>query len=286
MRPVRRGELGRQFGQIVAFVLESLGGDQSRLAGRAVLHAHRGPLECLLVQILQALEAAARQEVGLDRPETSLFSGFSVRVADRMAEEHEAVALGEGGHFRHDHRPLAAAAEPRQVGVVDDALLGGVAPEQERLVQETLHGETVECPVELQVPPLRVPQVQEAGDDPRRVARQFHLVHRGVVLHLDTRFVRHVIATGLGGLAQPQLPHRPRQGGIADLDPFFLHQDFVDALDPAIALLVQTPQQLRVDVDLVFPHRLGDGSLLADDCPHRAVADVELPADLALRRPG
>ena len=214
MRPVRRGELGRQFSQVVAFVLECLGWNQLRLTGRAMLHTHRGPLERLPVQILQALEAAARQEVGLDRPKTSLLPGFSVGVADRMAEELEAVALGEGGHLRHDHRQLAAAAQTRQVGVVDDALPGGVAPEHQRLVQEALHGEAVECPVELQVPPLRVPQVQEAGNDPRRVARQLHLVHRGVVLHLDTGFVRHVIATGLGGLPQPQLPHRPRQRGI------------------------------------------------------------------------
>ena len=124
IRPVRRGELGRQFGQIVAFVLESLGGDQSRLARRAMLHPHRGPLQRLLVHILQALEAAARQEVGFHSPKASLLAGFSVRVANRMAEELEAVALGEGDHFGHDHRLLAAAAQTRQVGVVDHALLG------------------------------------------------------------------------------------------------------------------------------------------------------------------
>ena len=106
------------------------------------------------------------------------------------------------------------------------------------------------------------------------------------LLHLDTGFVRHVIATGLGGLAQPQLPHRPRQGWIADLDSFVLHQDFVDALDPAVALLVQAPQQLWVEVDLVFAHRLGDDALVADDRPHRARTDAELPADLALGHPG
>jgi hypothetical protein len=264
----------------MALMLEELGGDQSCLAGRTILHAHRGPLDRLLVQILQALKTAARQEVGLDCPEASFLPGFSVRMADRMAEEREAVVLGERGHLRHDHRLLAAAAQTCQVGVVDDALLGRVAPEHQRFVQEALHGEAVECPVELQVPPLRVPQVQEAGDDPRRLARQFHLVNRGVVLHLDTRFVRHVIAAGFGGLAQPQLPHRPRQGGIADLDPFFLHQDFVDALHPAVALLVQAPQQLRIDVDLVFAHCLGQIALLANDRAHRPRADVELPTDL------
>ena len=59
----------------------------------------------------------------------------------------------------------------------------------------------------------------------------------------------------------------------------------MDALQPAAALAVQPPQQLRIEVDLVFPHRLGQGSLLADNRPHRVRADLELPTDLALRRP-
>ena len=116
-----------------------------------------------------------------------LLSSPAFRLGWRIAWQRnsEAVALGEGGHFRRDHRLLAAAAQPRQVGVVDHALPGGVAPEHQRLVQETLHSEAVERAVELQVPPLRVPQVQQAGNDPRRPARQFHLVNRGVVLHLQ-----------------------------------------------------------------------------------------------------
>jgi len=250
------------------------------LLAPAVFHADRGPLQRLPVQVLQALEAAARQEVGLHAPETSLLAGLSIGVAKRMAEECEAIPLGEGGHLRHDHRLLAAAPQPRQVGVVNHALLGRVAPEHQRLVQETLHGEAVEHAVELQVPPLRIPQVQQAGDDPRRLARQFHLVHRGVVLHLDAWFVRHVIAPRLGGLAQSQFAHQTRQGGIAHLDLFFLDQLLVHALDPAAALLVQTPEKFRIEVDLVFPHRLRHGTLLADDRPHGVAGDLQSPADL------
>ena len=118
------GSSAGQRGQEAAFVLEGLGGNQARLACRAVLHADRGPLDGLPIQVLQALETAAGQEVGLDGPKTPLLAGFAVRVANRVTEELEAVAGGEGGHFRHDHRLVAAAPQTRQVGVVDDALPG------------------------------------------------------------------------------------------------------------------------------------------------------------------
>jgi hypothetical protein len=41
-----------------------------------------------------------------------------------------------------------------QIRVVDDASLGRVAPEHQRLVQKALHHETIEHVVQLQVPPL------------------------------------------------------------------------------------------------------------------------------------
>ena len=203
-----------------------------------------------------------------------------------MTEELEAVAGGEGGHFRHDHRRVPAAAQPRQVGVVDDALPGRAAPEQERLVQEALHHEAVEDAVELQIPPLGVAEVQQAGDHPRRLVPQLHLVHAGVVLHLQPRLVGHVVAARVGGLAQPQLPRPPRQGGIADGNLCFLDQLLVDPLQPAAALAVQPPQQVGIDRDLVFPRPAGRGAAAADHRPHGVAADFQLPADGRQRHPG
>ncbi len=68
----------RQWIQVTAFVLESLRRNQSRLGHRTMLHPHRGPLQCLPVQILQALERATGQEVGLRRSRNS----FRFRLFD------------------------------------------------------------------------------------------------------------------------------------------------------------------------------------------------------------
>lgn len=106
VRPVGRGKLRREFDQVAALVLKGFGGNQAALARRAVVHADRGPLEPLGVQVLQALEAAARQKVGLDGPKTALLAGFSVCMADLVAGEVEAVALGEGGHLRPRSPPV------------------------------------------------------------------------------------------------------------------------------------------------------------------------------------
>ena len=94
-RPVRGGELGRQFAQVAAFVLECLGGNQARLARRAMLHADRGPLQRLPIEILQAGEAAARQEVGFHGPKTPLLARLAVRVAN---------ARGKGIQSRNNGR--------------------------------------------------------------------------------------------------------------------------------------------------------------------------------------
>jgi hypothetical protein len=50
-------------------------------------------------------------------------------MVNGMTYKVEAVAFGKGCHFGDNHRLLAAAAQTRQVGVVNDALLGGIAPE-------------------------------------------------------------------------------------------------------------------------------------------------------------
>ena len=51
-----------------------------------MVHADRGPLQRLAIHVLQALEAAAGQEVGLDGPKAALFTGLAIRVADLVAD--------------------------------------------------------------------------------------------------------------------------------------------------------------------------------------------------------
>ena len=77
------------------------------------------------------------------------------------------------------------------------------------------------------------------------------------MLHLQARLVGHVVATRVRGLAQSQLACPPRQGGIADGNLFPFDQFLVDPLQPAVALAIQPPQQIGIDVDLVFPRLWG-----------------------------
>src|SRR5437870_13725084 len=97
-----------------------------------MVHARGGPLEGLLVEVLQALEGASRKEVGFNGPEAAFFTGFSVGVLEGMAAKDKTVFPGEGLHLRMDERIGPRAAQPRQIGVINDALAGGVTPEDQR----------------------------------------------------------------------------------------------------------------------------------------------------------
>ena len=107
--PVGSGKMRRQSREINAFVFEGFGGNQSRFALGTVLQSHRGPLQRLLVEILQAFKGAAGKKVGFHRPETSLFAGFPIGVPQFMTKELETILPGEILHFRDDHRSLSRA---------------------------------------------------------------------------------------------------------------------------------------------------------------------------------
>ena len=68
----------RQLGQEGSFMFKRLGGNETSLALGPLFHPHRGPLQGLAVEILQALERAARNEVGFDRQEATLFARFAI----------------------------------------------------------------------------------------------------------------------------------------------------------------------------------------------------------------
>ena len=202
-----------------------------------------------------------------------------------MADEPEAVLLAEGLHLRDHHRIAARAPQPRQIRVVDDALSRRAAPEHQRLMEEAFHLETVEGAVELQVAPLRVAQVEQAGDDPDQLLPQFHLIDGGVVLELGARLIGHTVAPRLLALADAQLAQHPRQRGIRHRDFFFLHQLLMHTLDPAAAVRIEPPQQLRLDADLVLAGRMRHLAFLLDDCPHRVAVWSHAAGNLTQAHP-
>jgi hypothetical protein len=152
-------------------------------------------------------------------------------------------------------------------------------------VQEAFHREAVEGPIELQVPSLRITQVDQAGDQPGPPLGQLHLVHRGVVLHLGTRLVGHAVAACRWAVAQSQLAQHPRQRRVADLGAMLLEQLLVDPLHPAVTLPVETLQQRRVNVLLVAPLSASALSLLLDDPPHGIATHMQAATDLPPRHP-
>lgn len=110
-----------QFLQVTSFMFEELSRNQVALAHRTLFHSLGGPLSRLQVNIFEAVELPTGQEVGFERPETSLFASLSIGMIDRVADEHKAVRLTEGYHLRNDHGMLACAFPTHQVGIVDDA---------------------------------------------------------------------------------------------------------------------------------------------------------------------
>ena len=120
-----------------------------------MFHPLGGPLPSLLVEVCQVFKGSPRKEVRFDRPKTAFFAGLAIGMIDGMTLELKTVAFGELSHFWHDHGSLSRTAETRQIGVVDDAAAGRVAPHQ-CLMQKTLHHEAIEDAVELQVSPFRI----------------------------------------------------------------------------------------------------------------------------------
>ena len=144
-------------------VFEGLGRDEPGLALGPLFHAHGGPLQRLVVQILQTAEGAARQEVRLDRQKAAFFARFAIGMSAGMTDEAKAVAFGEGFHLRHDHR---WAPRPRsRARLVLSIMQTGrrVTPMQQRPMQEALHLEAIKDAIKLQIPALGVAQIKQAG---------------------------------------------------------------------------------------------------------------------------
>ncbi len=286
VRLVRRRKMLRQRVQIEPLMLEQLGRNHPRLGLHAMLHPLGRPLTRLLVEILQAGERAAGKEVCFHSPEASFVPGFSITMPDLVAGELKAVLSRKRSHFGYDDRPFSRAAQSRQIGVVNDAPRGRIAPEHQRFVEKTLHQKTIEHAVEFQVAAFRVTQVKQAGNDRCPLPGKFQPIGRGVVLHLDSRLVGDPVATRRLTMTQSQLAQHPRQRRVADLDALLLDKLLVDPLYPAITLAVQTFQQFNVDLLLVASFLASELPLLLDNPPHGTAADMQSAADLPPRHPG
>ncbi len=154
--------MGWQLGQKIAFMIKNLGRDEARSLRGTLFESNRKPLERLTVEIHQALKLATRKEICFDDPKTPFVPRFSIRMSNCMADELEAVTLGEGPHFGAYHRVFARTPQTGQIRVVDNAYFGRVLPMHECLMQKTLHRKSIEIAVKLQVPPLRVAQIDQA----------------------------------------------------------------------------------------------------------------------------
>src|SRR6516165_191139 len=224
-------------------LLESFGGDDSARSLGAMFHAHRGPLERLPIQIFQTVKMAAGKKVRLHRPEAPLFPCLTIGVALFMAHKLKPVLAGEVAHLRHHHGVGTTAPQTGQIGVVDNADLGGIAPEPESFMQKALHPEAVEATVEAQIAALGVAQIDHAGDQPSSGGAQLNLIGAGVMLHFGAGYIGHAATTLLlPTLAQAELVHATQDSGVGNFQAFFFHQFLVHTLYPSFAVRVEPPQ--------------------------------------------
>src|SRR5213075_189643 len=96
------------------------------------------------------------------------------------------------------------AAQSRQIHVINDALAKTVTPKAERLMEEAFHPKAIKNAVKFQIPPFKITQIEQANDKLGWTAGQLDRINRGVVLHLQARFVGHLLATGTQGRANAQ----------------------------------------------------------------------------------
>src|SRR3974390_2698018 len=101
--------MARQLGQKGQFMFKRLGRNETSLALGPLFHPHRGPLQGLAIEIFQALEGSARNEVGFDREKAAFFTRFAIGMLGSMAQETKAVTFGEALHLRNDDRTAAQA---------------------------------------------------------------------------------------------------------------------------------------------------------------------------------
>jgi hypothetical protein len=62
-------------------------------------------------------------------------------------------------HLGADDRIFARPPQTRQVGVVDDAILGRIPPMRQRFMEKAFHSEPIEKTIKLQITDFRIAKV-------------------------------------------------------------------------------------------------------------------------------
>ena len=71
------------------------------------------------------------------------------------------------------------------------------------------------------------------------------------MLHLRSGLVRFLMAAFFACFSKAKLPDDPTQRGIADIDAVIFTEHLMSALNPAVALVINTVDQFGVDLDLI-----------------------------------
>ena len=101
------------------------------------------------------------------------------------------------------------------------------------------------------------------------------------MLHLRARFVSYSVTALLACCSKAKLAHDPAQCGIADINAVLFDEDLVRALNPTVALMINTADQIRVDLNLIASGGLRQLTALVDDGADRIGADVHVPSNFS-----
>ena len=142
------------------------------------------PLAGLLVEIVPVLEGAAGEEVPFNEPKGSLDTGGAIFVQDFMGAELKAVALGESRHFRHRDHFGSGAPQDHDMRVIDHDDRGSPLKILQSLGEKDLAVEALKGRVALEEEHPGVAQNGRGGLDFAALARKFHQMRGGIVLHL------------------------------------------------------------------------------------------------------
>jgi hypothetical protein len=82
-----------------------------------------------------------REKIRLNRIKAPFIARFPVGMAFFMTDKLKSVLIRETLHFRHDHGIGAGSPQTGQIQVVDDAILCGIPPINERFMEKTFHPE-------------------------------------------------------------------------------------------------------------------------------------------------
>ncbi len=101
------------------------------------------------------------------------------------------------------------------------------------------------------------------------------------MLHLSAGFVRFSVAALFACFPKTELPDDSTQCGITDINAVVFAEHLVCPLNPAVALVINTADQFRVDVNFILSGGLRHLTDLANYGTGRIGADVHVPRNFS-----